>query len=256
MTENIYNVLDVEHNNTDSESDYDLPEKNDNQNTFSKKKKFDFNFKKSAWNYEKKEKKINHKKILCQNIILHGICTYTDRCLYAHTIEEQKIDIKRKKIFDLIDLNTDLSFIDVNKHKDIYKDFLLFTKPCLDCVNNKCNGGNNCKFGSPFIKYIICYDDLNYGVCDNTNCDRNHLTKRGLKPIYNNISTILNQPVINNIKMIKPVINNLLLLNNLNKLTINFLNDESDLSDEECDKSIFNSKYDLLDNNIDNNEKN
>jgi len=183
-------------------------------------------------------------------MISNGSCTYTDRCLYAHILDEQKIDIKRKKIYELLDSIIDLSFIDVNKHKDIYKEFLLFTKPCLDCINNKCTGGNNCKFGSPSIKYIICYDDLNYGVCEDSNCDRKHLTKRGLKPIYNNISTILHQPTIDNIIMLKPIIDNLLLFN-MNKTNINLTNEDSDISDEECEKSIFNSKYDLLDKQFD-----
>ena len=258
MTENFYNVLNVEEDNSDS--DYELIEKNDNHNnhnTFTRKKKFDFNPKKNIWNYEKKDKKINHKKILCQNMIINGLCVYADRCLYAHKLDEQKIDIKRKKIFDIIDSDIDISFIDVNKHKDIYKEFILFTKPCLDCINNKCTGGNNCKFGSPSIKYIICYDDLYYGTCEDTSCERKHLTKRGLKPIYNNISTHLNKPLINNINMLKPIINNLLLFNNNNNnnnnnnTNINNIINDYDASDDECDKSIFNSKYDLLDNHLD-----
>jgi len=252
MTENFFSVLDIEENSdTDYECENDLPEKNDNQHAYTRKKKFDYNPKKNTWNYEKKDKKINHKKILCQNMIIHGSCAYTDRCLYAHKLDEQKIDIKRKKIFDLLDNSSDLSFVDVNKHKDIYKEFILFTKPCLECINNKCTGGNNCKFGSPSIKYIICYDDLNYGTCEDSSCDKIHLTKRGLKPIYNNISTLLNKPSIDNINMLKPIINNLLLFNNITKTNINFINDDSDISDDECEKSIFNSKYDLLDKQLD-----
>ena len=249
MTENFYNVLDVDEN-SDTDYECDFSEKNDN-NTYTRKKKFDYNPKKNTWSYEKKDKKINNKKILCQNMIMNGSCIYTDKCLYAHKLDEQKIDIKRKKIFELLDNSSDLSFIDVNKHKDIYKEFVLFTKPCLDCVNNKCTGGNNCKFGSPSIKYIICYDDLNYGTCDDPKCERKHLTKRGLKPIYNNISTLLNKPPIDNINMLKPIINNLLLFNNISKTNINYINDDSDVSDDECEKSIFNSKYDLLDKQMD-----
>lgn len=251
MAESFYKVLDIDEN-SDTDYDCELPEKNDNENTFTKKKKFDYNSKKNIWNYEKKDKKINHKKILCHNMITTGTCAYTDRCLYAHKLDEQKIDIKRKKIFDILDNLSDLSFVDVNKHKDIYKEFILFTKPCLDCINNKCTGGNNCKFGSPSIKYIICYDDLNYGTCEDLSCERKHLTKRGLKPIYNNISTFLNKPSIDNINMLKPIINNLLLFNNITtKTNINCINDDSDVSDDECDKSIFNSKYDLLDKQLD-----
>jgi len=242
MSENFYNLL-----NTESDSEYENFEKNDIKNNNFKKKKFDYAIKRNTWVNERKEKKINHKKILCQNVILNGSCMYTDRCLYAHKIDEQKIDIKRKKIFDLLDSTCDLSFIDINKHNDIYKEFLLFTKPCLDCLNNKCTGGNNCKFGSPNIKYIVCYDDLNYGKCEDSECNRKHLSKRGLKPICYNISLVLTQPVIDNISMIQPIFNNLFLINNIDRTYTNLTNGDSDISDEECDKSIFNSKYDLLD---------
>lgn len=249
---NFYNVLDIEEN-SDTDDECELPEKNNNHSSFVQKKKFDYNPKRNTWNYDKKDIKFNHKKILCQNMISTGSCAYTDRCLYAHKLDEQKIDIKRKKIFELLDNNNDLDFIDVNKHKDIYKEFILFTKPCLDCINNRCTGGNNCKFGSPSIKYIICYDDLNYGNCDDSKCERIHLTKRGLKPFYNNISAFLTKPSIDNINMLKPIINNLLLFNNItSKPNINYINDDSDISDDdECEKSIFNSKYDLLDKQLD-----
>ena len=56
-------------------------------------------------NYTKKYHKIdkyNHKKILCQNFIINNTCSYDTKCLYAHSLSEQKIDIKRKKIFELI----------------------------------------------------------------------------------------------------------------------------------------------------------
>jgi hypothetical protein len=51
--------------------------------------------------------------------------------------------------------------------------------------------------------------------------------------------------------MLKPFINNLVLFNNINKTNINNIIDDSDESDDECEKSIFNSKYDLLDKQLD-----
>jgi len=244
MTENFYNVLDVDDNlETESEvdTDYNVSEKKQN-----KKKNFDYFPKKSNWTYERRDKK-NHKKILCQNVIISGICTYADRCLYAHKLDEQKIDLKRKKIFELLDSTSNLNFIDYNKHNDFYKEFLLFTKFCQDCLNSKCTGGYNCKFGAPSINYIICYDHLNYGICDDKNCERIHLSKRGLKPLYNNISSTLNFPSIDNINMLKPVINNLITSYIFQEVNYNSFYEDLDYSDEECEKSIFNSKYDLLD---------
>jgi len=249
MSKSFYNVLleDTESsdNTTDNEDTYN--DVSHNMYVSTNRKRNFLNSRDESLNsrIRKFEKKTNHKKILCQNVLLNNKCTYSEKCLYAHSLEEQKIDIKRKKIFDLIDNDMDLSFIDNNKHKDIYRDLLIFTKPCLDCINKKCNGGYNCKFGSPLIKYTICYDDLNYGNCMDNNCVRVHLTKKGLKPLYNNISVLLNQPNIDNIFMLKPIMNNILLINS--NANINYINNDVDSeSDTECDNSIFTSKFDNI----------
>jgi hypothetical protein len=67
------------------------------------------------------------------------------------------------------------------------KDLLTYTKLCDNCINKKCTGGYNCKYGSCLQKYLICYDDLNYNHCTDKNCEKIHLSKRNLKPILNKI---------------------------------------------------------------------
>ena len=72
MSDNFYNPL-----NTDSESDFELTEKNDFEKNDTKniirKKKFDYAIKKNTWASERKEKKINHKKILLNKIIYQSL---------------------------------------------------------------------------------------------------------------------------------------------------------------------------------------
>lgn len=210
-----------------------------------------YNKKKTINNYNYNSK-VNHKKIMCQNFIDNNICIYMDKCLYAHNLQEQIIDIKRKKIFELLDSIDVLPNIDYITHKEIYKELNIFTKLCNDCINNKCTGGFNCKFGSPLQKYLVCYDDLNYGNCKDNNCNRIHLTKKGFNPQYNNISKKINNSPISNMEILYPFMNNInnLLINISNNNDDNLENDDLEnddinniLSDDECLNSIFIEKF-------------
>jgi hypothetical protein len=214
-------------------------------------KNFKTNNKRKQFKTNPYDNKHNHKKIMCQNFIDTNSCTYKDKCLYAHNREEQKIDIKRKKIFDILDSKTDLSSLEYYKNKDIYKELQLFTKLCNECVKNKCTGGNNCKFGAPYEKYLICYDDLNYGSCkDDKYCNKIHLTKRNLKPQYSNIYSNITKPPINNIKMLSSFMNN---MNNINQNILNYTTSTTTgttTNDNNNDNNLDNNN---LDNNLDNN---
>lgn len=139
--------------------------------------------------YNYKNKKIddnnfNHKKILCNNIVIKGFCSYGNKCSYAHTLDEQNLDISRKNAYDIIKNDSDLSHIDLKTNYLLYKTLLSLTKTCAQCIKGKCKGGYNCKFGVCLKKYQLCEDDLNYGNCNN-NCGLIHLTKRKLIPFYN-----------------------------------------------------------------------
>lgn len=123
----------------------------------------------------------NHKKILCKNITTTGKCLYMYKCLFAHCLDEQKIDNKRAPAYEIIKNNNDLSHIDLTKNSNLYNNLVILTNLCLNCENNICTGGYNCKYGACKKAYVVCIIDLNKGTCNNK-CDKIHLTKRGLKP--------------------------------------------------------------------------
>lgn len=122
----------------------------------------------------------NTKKIICFNIINLDKCIYNEKCKYAHSLDEQLIDIYRQKAINLLKSN-DLSKLNLIKYKHIRKNLITLTKICKDCINKKCPGGYNCKFGACSYDLLICKDDLFYGNCENLNCDKGkHLTNKHL----------------------------------------------------------------------------
>jgi hypothetical protein len=135
---------------------------------------------------ENNNDKNSFKKILCYNIIYNGSCKYGDKCLYAHSLEDQNINKMRKEVYDILKCDSDLSAINLKEDYELYKTMLEMTKYCKNCNNNMCKGGYNCKSGVYDKKYCICINDLNYGYCHNYNCNFIHLSKRGLKPYYDN----------------------------------------------------------------------
>lgn len=141
-----------------------------------------FNKKKIIQKDFRDEKNIN--KLLCNNIVTTGYCIHGDRCLFAHSLSEQKIDEVKKHAHDILFSNDDLSYINFQQNLTLYKSLLLLTK---FCDKDKCTGGYNCKYGVCGDKKThICLKDLNYGDCNEINCNLIHLTKRNLKPFYHN----------------------------------------------------------------------
>jgi hypothetical protein len=143
-------------------------------------------------NYDKKIKDINFKKLLCNNILTIGKCCYGNNCLYSHSLNEQKMEPVREKAYNIIRqcINNETSNINININDDLNKDlnkaFTQLTKICLQCVQNKCPGGYNCKYGVVNKIYQICYDDL-YNNCLNNNCQMVHLSKANIKIKENKI---------------------------------------------------------------------
>lgn len=125
----------------------------------------------------------NSKRLLCNNILVYGNCSYGDKCSYAHSLNEQKKDNVRERAYELI--SDCLNGVDYIVDNDIYDDDELMKtlaslcKVCANCVENKCTGGYNCKFGACDQKFRVCGDDLD-DTCDNTNCKDVHLSKIGL----------------------------------------------------------------------------
>ncbi len=129
----------------------------------------------------RKQKNDNYKKILCKNINNIGKCIYNNKCLYAHSLDEQNVEPIRKIAYDMIKNNENLSNIDLNKSKHLYNNLLALSKVCSHCEEGICTGGYNCKHGACDKMYVICQIDLNKGTCDNK-CCKIHLTSKGLIP--------------------------------------------------------------------------
>ena len=172
MYKNKFAILDK---NTDSQSDDD-----DSDNfIFIKSKKNDKKIIKYINLYE------NNKKILCNHFLNGEKCIYSNKCVYAHSFDEQKVDYPRKLAYDMIINMDNLSDIDLaaSENYNLLKILILFTRYCSDCQKMKCPGGKNCKYGVFNKNYMICYKDLIYGDCLNTDEDHPiHLTNKGLIP--------------------------------------------------------------------------
>ena len=63
------------------------------------------------------EKEINFKKLLCYNIVNNNECLYKTKCMFAHSIEEQKKEVIREHIYYLINTCDDFSTVDINENK-------------------------------------------------------------------------------------------------------------------------------------------
>jgi hypothetical protein len=126
----------------------------------------------------------NVKKLLCINILNKQKCNYGNKCMYAHTLSEQKIEPLRHKVYTIIKCADDLSNMDLISDINLYHTMLQMTRVCSACSKGICSGGYNCRYGTVNIKYKICYEDLVHGNCKKPNCQSVHLTERGLIP-YN-----------------------------------------------------------------------
>jgi len=127
------------------------------------------------------DNKHNFKKLLCYNVVNNCKCLYKNKCMFAHTLDEQIKEPIRIYIHNMLNIWEDLSEINLNEDKNLFDELLILTKECKNCVNKKCPGGYNCKFGVCLRENKICYNDLMYGKCYNmlmeTNLNNNILYK-------------------------------------------------------------------------------
>jgi hypothetical protein len=132
-------------------------------------------------------------------MLVESKCMYGNKCKYAHNLKSQYVKPINKYIYDAIIKNTDLSHIDLSENikmydfretrksrssSELYDRLLVMTNLCENCSKRKCHGGYNCKNGAIDEMFVICYNDLIGGNCNNTECTHVHLTKQYLKP-YN-----------------------------------------------------------------------
>ena len=139
----------------------------------------------------------SYKKILCKNI---NNCSYDYKCRFAHNIDEQIIVPIRKTAYNMIKQNIDLSHINLQNDNFLYANLLCLTNLCIECCNQTCTGGYNCKHGACSANLVICCLDLNSGEC-NGECDKIHLTQKGLNPYKKHINNYRNNipyPIILN----------------------------------------------------------
>lgn len=149
----------------------------------------------------------NIKKLLCYKIINNNECSYKNKCMFAHNITEQKKDVYRELIYNMINVYENLSSINIFEDVELMDELVIYTKECKNCVINKCPGGYNCKFGACLKELVICYNDLCYGKCTNplkvyTNANTNikihrcihgiHLTEKKLLPYNQRITGNIN----------------------------------------------------------------
>ena len=207
-------------------------------------------------NYEKSIESKQIKKLLCFNILHHGSCPYESKCIYAHNMSEQNVDNDRKLAYYYIINDIDMSDIDLIRNKTLINSFTQLCSVCEMCLNHSCPGGYNCKYGVFSKKYQICKNDLITGKCFNLNCERVHLTNKGLIPynvqIYNkkkirdNISNLHNDELAE----AKPNINrfkkkNKKMLNNCIRLT-----DDYFIENDKSSYNIYDKSNDILEDNF------
>lgn len=135
------------------------------------------------------EQNANWKKILCNNMFVNHICPYGDNCVYAHSLDEQRVDPIRRKAYDIIKGTTGLELLDLSKDTELYDALLSLSRTCSRCINGTCFGGYNCKNGACKIEYTVCAQDLNFGKCTNKTCKKVHLSRRGLHSFYHPCDT-------------------------------------------------------------------
>ena len=61
----------------------------------------------------------NFKKLLCYKIINSNDCSYKNKCMFAHNINEQKKEVVREYVYDIINSIDDISVIDIYEDKNL-----------------------------------------------------------------------------------------------------------------------------------------
>ena len=163
-----------------SETDIDL----ENDQLIEYKKNW---IKKRRYRNADKEQIFAKNRILCFNVLNSGECSYSHKCLYAHSLDEQSVDTNKNQALELLK-ELDLSTIDLVKNKNLRENLLVLTKLCNDCINNACPGGYNCKYGACNKDVLICSTDFQRGDCknyiENDKCINGyHLTLKNMVPL-------------------------------------------------------------------------
>jgi hypothetical protein len=129
------------------------------------------------------QKKKANNKILCQHILFNNKCIYINNCNYAHSLKDQQIEKSRNNAIEMIKMDN-LENINIINDTELIYNLLILCKLCKNCINNKCTGGYNCKFGACNKDILICKKDFLYGNCSFTDCIYGlHLTDKKFTPL-------------------------------------------------------------------------
>lgn len=111
----------------------------------------------------------NKKRLLCMSVVLGETCIYSEKCTYAHNLSEQIIDSEKLFSYKIILDKNSMNFYSLTnpKTEEIYRNLLILTNICDMCLNKKCTGGYNCKYGVHDQKLKLCKNDLLTGECVN-----------------------------------------------------------------------------------------
>ena len=126
----------------------------------------------------------NVKRMLCYNVVVGKQCHYKKNCMFAHTLDDQKVDGVRKDAYDIIKNKFDLASVDLYNNKELYNELIQLSNICPKCIKKCCPGGYNCKYGVFSKDYQVCLEDLNTGNCKRRYCSLVHLSMNGLVPFF------------------------------------------------------------------------
>ena len=77
----------------------------------------------------------NYKKILCYNILNCNVCTYRDKCLFAHSLDEQVKENIKQKIINIILYDENLSNLNICYDNLFYNEIMVFTNECKNSIS-------------------------------------------------------------------------------------------------------------------------
>ena len=197
----------------------------------------------------------NMKRMLCKNVLAYGKCNYGDKCLYSHSLLEQKKDSFRDIIYSYIIAyvkNHKINQFDVSiiHNKDFMRALHQLTKTCQQCEEGVCQGGYNCKFGVFNKLYQVCYDDL-YSECTVQKCPYVHTSLMGVKNEKNKSlhnTNFYSKTIQHNkyYKKFEPIVGTLLSPEYFQKQKSNDNHDDQDNQDNQDNDSISNTSYDRI----------
>ena len=100
----------------------------------------------------------NYKRLLCKNMVRDKYCKYGTKCLYAHSLDEQKIDPLRQQLYEYQKTLRLPENIEKETIDKLYLEAIILSKVCDRCSSGCCIGGHNCRNGAVDVDHIIALE--------------------------------------------------------------------------------------------------